>query len=134
MFSGDGGSYLESYITFQRIKILAYVLLSNITNEREDILKFFLFINVYGGINAFYYFCLFFNIHFYISPYYVVQKIGGNCRTVTTAGKIECKYSIVEPLPTIPLSCLYHLIHTRYHLYRNMKYNAQLQLRFLNEE
>ena len=59
MFSGDGGSYLEIYITFQRIKILAYVLPSSITNEREDILKFFLFINIYGGINAFYYFFLF---------------------------------------------------------------------------
>ena len=54
MFSGDGGSYLESYITFERIKILAYVVPSSITNEREDILKFFLFINIFSGVKAFY--------------------------------------------------------------------------------
>ena len=66
MFSGDRGSYLEIYITLQRIKILAYVLLNSITNELEDILKFFLFINIYGGINAFYYY---FIVLQYSSPY-----------------------------------------------------------------
>ena len=81
MFSGDGISYLESYITFQRIKILAYVLPSSITNEREDILKFFLFINIYGVINALYYFFLFFNIHFYISPYKYTKLEGDHWRS-----------------------------------------------------
>ena len=52
------------------------------------------------------------------------------CRKVTTAGRIEYIYSIVEPLATIPLSCLCDQIYTRNHLYRNTIYNGQLQLRF----